>query len=252
MVSAPACDAARLLLAAQNPAALNVTSSRNEAFPPSGEVRRCACCGQVALVVVHAWQHKYAGLYTGAQTLDLECKSCGIKVVLHPQTTIRAERIIAFLLMPAIIPGLIFYLGARKKARAWTDNPVVEGAAPRDDQPSGPPARRCDCSGAAVCVAIVRKGAPIRPIGTQYDYRCARCAKTFKVHDVPGTLFASLLALVLFAAGALVILHPPGSAVGAEESNRWFGYGMVVLGVIASLVFAARVRGRLAHPVVSI
>lgn len=218
--------------------------------PLPAEIRRCARCGHVALVVVRAWQHRMVGINTGTRTLQLRCQSCGIEVVLHSEKTIRAERILGFLLMPAIIPGIIFLASARKKARAWTDNPVVEGAAPRDEQRAGPPSRRCDCSGTAECVAIVRKGTWTRPVGTRCDYRCTRCGKGFAVHDVGGVVFASLIASVLFAAGAIVIIHPPGAAVGAEESNRCIGFGMVVLGVLASLVFALRLRGRLAHPVV--
>lgn len=200
--------------------------------------------------MVHAWAHKIAGIHTGSRTLELECRSCGAKVVLHPETTIRAERILGFLLLPAIFPAILFLGRARKKARAWTDNPVVAGAAPRADVRSVPPTRRCDCSGTAQCIAIVRKGTWSFSIGRRYDYRCTRCEKIFAVHDAGGLVFASLVAVVLFAAGTLVIVHPPGAAVGAESSNRWFGIGMVGLGAIALLVFVGRLRGRLAHPVV--
>jgi hypothetical protein len=61
--------------------------------------------------------------------------------------------------------------------------------------------------------------------------------------------FAGVLAAVLSAAAALLVLHPPGAAVGAEESNRRFGVGLAGLGAAAWAVFAARARGRLRHPV---
>jgi hypothetical protein len=199
---------------------------------------------------VHAWQHRIAGIYTQTQTLELKCQACGIEVVLRPPTEIRAQRILGLLLMPAIIPGLILWARARKKARAWTDNPVVEGVAPLVGQRPQHPDRRCECSSTAVCVTIVHEGTWSRPIGRRYEYQCARCAKRFEVHDIRGIVFASLFAILLSAVGALLILHPPGAAVGAEQSNRWFGVAMLGFGVLAWLVFAVRVRGRRAHPVV--
>jgi DNA-directed RNA polymerase subunit RPC12/RpoP len=216
-----------------------------------GGVRHCARCGRAALTVVHAWQKRFAGIDTQTQILELACQSCGTQVVLHPEATIRAERLLGYLLLPAIIPGILFLARARKKARAWSDNPLVEEAGrPAESAPTGLPQRRCACTGAADCVAIVRKGTWERPIGMRYDYRCARCGDRFKVHDVGGVVFAGLLAAALSAAGALVMLHPPGTAVGADQSNRWFGVGMAVLGAVAWLVFASRIRGRLLHPVV--
>ncbi len=131
--------------------------------------------------MVHAWQHKVAGIFTGTQTFELRCQSCGVEVVLHPEQTIRAERIVGYLMMPAIIPGILFLSSARKKARAWTDNPIVIGAPPRVEPRPGPPSRRCDCSGIAECTAIVREGTGTRPLGTRHEYRCARCGKSFGV-----------------------------------------------------------------------
>lgn len=215
---------------------------------PPEQVRRCARCANATLVLVPAWQHKFAGVLTQTWTREFECRSCGVKVVLHPLTVIRAEQLLAFLLMPAIIPGIIFFVGARKKARAWVDNPVVEGApvAPR----AGPPPRRCECASPAECVAITREGTWTVQIGTRFDHRCTQCSRAFGVHDLRGVVFPSLVAVALFAAGALVILHPPGAAVGAQESNQWFGRAMVALGVVSLLVFTRRVWARLIHPVV--
>jgi len=238
----------------------------NQTFQPADEVRRCANCGQPALSAVHVWQHKVAGVYTQTQTRELQCRACGIKVVLHPETRIRAERLLAWLMLPAIVPSLIFFASARRKARAWTDNPVVDGASgPTAIMATGPvrpgededraqpetPDRRCECSAPARCIAIVREGTWNTPIGMRYEYQCPVCAKGFSVHSVTGIVFATVLASAISAAGALLIVHPPGAAVGAEQSNRWFGVGLTVLGGFAWLVFGWRVRGRLKHPIVS-
>lgn len=214
---------------------------------PAAEVRRCARCGEAALVVEQAWQHRFAGVVTGTQTLELACRSCGANVVLHPWTKIRVEQVMAVLFMPAIIPGLFFFFSARKKARAWSENPLVTGAPSFAPRP-GPPARRCDCGVAADCVALAREGTWDWVIGRRSDFLCSQCGTRFSVHDVRGVVFMSLAAVALFAAGALVILHPPGSAVGAERSNQGFGVAMLAFGVVAMLVFARRVWLRAMHP----
>lgn len=54
--------------------------------------------------------------------------------------------------------------------------------------------------------------------------------------------------LVLSSAGALVIRFPPGSAVGAESTNRRFGVGLAVLGAVGWLMAAVRVRARIVPP----
>lgn len=214
---------------------------------PAEHVRRCARCGQATLVLTHAWQHTFAGVFTQTWTYEFDCRSCGVKVVLHPLKAIRAERLLSFLLMPAIIPGILFFVSARKKAQAWVDNPVVEGADPGAPT-AGPPPRRCTCSAPAPCVAIAREGTWSVLLGRRADHRCAQCTRVFSVHDVRGVVFPSVVAAALFATGALVVLHPPGAAVGAERSNQWFGVALVALGVVASLVFVQRLRARLNHP----
>lgn len=194
-----------------------------------------------------AWQHRFAGVVTGTQTLELACRSCGAKVVLHPWTKIRVEQVMAVVFMPAIIPGLIFFFSARTKARAWSENPLVDGAPAFAPKP-GPPARRCHCGAAADCAAVAREGTWDWVIGRRSDHLCAQCGRRFSVHDVHGVVFMSLLALALFAVGALVVLHPPGSAVGAERSNQGFGVATLVFGASATLVFARRVWLRARHP----
>jgi len=169
-------------------------------------------------------------------------------VLLHSPLAIRIERAFAMLLMPAVIPGLIFLASAREKARAWADNPLVEGAPVPAPSTSGPPPRRCECSAPATCRRIAHQGTWTVRLGTRHDYECAGCGSRFSVHDAWGIVVAGLFALVLLGLGTLAILVPPGKAVGAERSNQWFGLGLAVLGVCALGWFGWRLQQRLVHP----
>lgn len=210
--------------------------------------RRCAACGHDTLEVVHAWQHRRAGIDTHTETLELECSRCRAKVVLHPWTTILAEKILAFLLMPAVIPGVYFLVRARRQARAWSDNPVVGDTGVLARPRPAPPTRLCTCGRAADCVAIVRQGTWSLSLGRRHDYRCPHCQRRFVVHDAASVVVMGSIAAVLGGVGALVVLHPPGTAVGAAASNQLFGVGLIVLGLVAAWVLVARVRGRRLHP----
>jgi len=214
---------------------------------PPDEVRRCARCHQAALVVDRAWQHRRIGIVTGTQTLELSCRSCGASVVLHPWLRIRVEQVMAVLLAPAIIGGLFFFFSARQKARAWTENPVVTGA-PSFEPPPDPPPRRCDCGALADCVALVREGTWDVMIGSRTDYLCAQCGRRFSAHDARSIISMSVIALALLVLGALVVLHPPGAAVGATRSNQRFGFVMLALSLVAATVLARRLWLRGRHP----
>jgi hypothetical protein len=112
-------------------------------------------------------------------------------------------------------------------------------------------ARRCRCGAPAPRVRVVQERLKsIIPIGIVYEHSCAACGLTFNVHSVTAVLFASFAAAFLTAAGALVTLHPPGSAVGAADTNRWFGVGLLVIGLLTWIVPVARIVGRARHRVV--
>lgn len=185
---------------------------------------------------------------SGERTFELACASCGATVVLHPPRRIAIERVLALIMLPAIIPGLIFLSRARTKARAWTDNPVVEGATPIQPANAGLPSRQCSCLGIADGVAIVMQGRWDFVLGTRHEYRCRVCSRQFAVHDRSSIVSAALISAGLVAAGWFVIVHPPGAAVGAERSNQWFGVASVAIGVLTVLLFLRRAWSRVAHP----
>lgn len=150
-----------------------------------------------------------------------------------------------WLLLPAIFPSVYFFLSARRKERAWTDHPVIDGA---QHTPAAPQGRRCVCSRIAPCTRIIQRRIQGIPVGTRHQYRCSGCTRAFTVHDNGSIVFTFVTAIVLSAAGALVIAFPPGSAVGAEQSNQWFGVGLAVLGVIGWVMAGLAIRGRIVHP----
>ncbi len=212
------------------------------------EVRRCARCGAGALVCVQAWQHRVGGLQTGSWTLDYACQRCGAKVTLLPQRQILVERLFAYLMLPAIFPSLFFFASARRKARAWSDNPVVVGASATPLNPEKP-ARTCSvCRGPARCTEVGRRQTRWISLGTRCLYTCTTCGSSFTVHDDRAIAFAFVAAAVLSAAGTLVVLVPPGAKVGAEASNRWLGVSALVVAVAAWTAFARRIGSRRAHP----
>lgn len=134
-------------------------------------------------------------------------------------------------------------------ARGW---PVVDAPRPLVAfGRSAPAARACRCGAPAPAVRRV----PLRlraliPMGHVHEHACDACKATFNVHDLASVLTSALAASILTAAGATVIAFPPGSAVGATASNRWFGVGLLGIGLLAFAVPATRLAGRLRHPLV--
>ena len=88
------------------------------------------------------------------------------------------------------------------------------------------------------------------PAGKRHEHACGACGHSFNVHSLTAMMFASFAALILTGAGALVTLNPPGTAVGAAESNQWFGVGLLAFGMLAWILVAARALGRLRYPLV--
>lgn len=209
---------------------------------PETEARRCARCGQPELVCTNDWRLRVAGVDTPGRVLDFRCRSCGAEVTLVPRKEIAIDRLFAWLFLPAIFPSVIFFARARRKERAYADNPIVPG---RYAGPPEPPRRLCTCGRAARCVASRTN---VRRTGTRRAYRCEGCGRAFVVHDARGILQLGLGACVLAAAGVLVMLAPPGGAVGAQASNRWFGVMLAAAGLVGWVVTGAWVRGRVVHP----
>lgn len=67
------------------------------------------------------------------------------------------------------------------------------------------------------------------------------------MHSTGSLAFSIFAAGVLSGAGWLVVTNPPGSAVGAQDSNRWFGWVLCGFGAAAWAIFVARAWARHRH-----
>lgn len=116
--------------------------------------------------------------------------------------------------------------------------------------PQGP-ARRCRC-GVAAPMVFLRQETLRRfiSIGQVYEHACTACGHKFGVHSITGMLFMICCATVVVGLGILMMLVPPGKAVGAGATNRNFGIGILVIGACGVAMAIARIVGRLRHPVV--
>ena len=211
------------------------------------EVRRCGRCGEPSLICVRNFQLRVLGIPTEGWTLEFECRACAAQVTLYPPRQIGVERVFAWLMLPAIFPSLYFFASARDKERAWRDNPVVDGAAAPAPRPEE--ARVCaECHAAAHRTEIGRRQFRSISLGNRYRYVCSRCAAVFTIHDPLAIAFALVAASLLSIVGVLLVTIPPGSAVGAEASNRWFGVGVLTGAAAFWTAFGLRIRARRKHP----
>ena len=150
----------------------------------------------------------------------------------------------------SVLTGLIALLVSIARPllaeRRW---PIVDAPRPSLTKPaSGLASRRCECGSAARNVRIVQvRLRGMIPIGEIHEYSCPACKRTFNLHNGWSVAFSMGSAAFLTAVGALVTAFPPGSAVGAESSNRWFGVGLLAIGVLTWIVPTVRIAGRLRH-----
>lgn len=93
------------------------------------------------------------------------------------------------------------------------------------------------------------RSAGIRP-GSRQLYTCTSCKRTFEISDNAATAFMFVAAALLSAVAWLVIVHPPGAAVGAESENRWFGVGIGVFALAGWALGIQMIRARVIHPAI--
>ena len=113
-----------------------------------------------------------------------------------------------------------------------------------------PPDRSCACGETARCVGQSIERAKGIPVGTKYEYRCDGCKQHFATHSAGGIAFVAFGALFLSSIAWLLVAHPPGSAVGAEENNRWAGWVLCGFAAIMWAMLGARLLALQRHPVI--
>jgi len=126
--------------------------------------------------------------------------------------------------------------------------PVPPGASPPPEVPPLAPTRACRCGGRAPCVLVDVERARGLAVGKRFEHVCSRCTRRFSVHSVGSVIFAFFAAAYLGSCGSLVVVNPPGSAVGAADQNRWFGVAILVFASVALALVVLRCAARLRHP----
>ncbi|MBX7113051.1 MAG: hypothetical protein K1X64_01860 [Myxococcaceae bacterium] len=192
------------------------------AFAP--EVRRCAKCGEEAVLLSMEWRHTVWGTPTNQTTRDFRCHACGAQFTLVPRS-----HAIIFMVMGVIMGCAIFPLGFSLwgwlALRRDKMNPVVPGAPPpRLRYRDGPPLRLCTCGQNAVTTKITRERINGLPAGTEYIYQCGSCQQQFTV--------VSFWRHCAMAFSALVLLAIAAAFFTWATSPGW-RYGGSVLSVIA-------------------
>jgi len=207
---------------------------------PDHEVRRCAACGEPAVICDRTITHYVNGQRTGAVTRECRCQACGVKITLYDPRAIRSVKIVALLFVFTVIPPIVIWLEARSRKRTWIANPLVP-AAPRPKRRYPPIgiARRC-----VRCATVVRGQAHTTrpPTGTTYRFRCTQCRARFATESIFSHVVRAVIAVGMAVAGWQAVHHPDGSR------DRYLGalfLGLAALVVVTSLRrMVAAVRNR--------
>ena len=211
---------------------------------PEDEVRRCANCGKPTLICVSAWQHSTWGVRSNIVTRDCQCQACGVKATLHPGSRIFALWVVAVLLLPSVIPALIFALVALRRSRAWSKNPLVPGAPrPPIRFRAGPADRRCECGRVATLAKVTRHRTNWIPTGTEQIFKCGTCGEEFVIESVGGLLVTSLGASLLGAIAVWVL-----TSVESSMSRWGWGLGLTLVTVVLLGQLVSRVAAFSRHP----
>lgn len=195
------------------------------------------------MVLVNEWHHSMNGANTNEVTRDYRCQQCGAWQEQGPRSRLIAWWIVGVLLLPTCI-GLPFLVLAYRLQTFDKRVPVMPGVpAPRVRFPGGPPKRTCSCQGVAVARNITRHTHNGVPTGTDYEYECTSCKRTFTTENVLGTATSLFGALVLLGIGVafLVSASSPGWKWGG-------GLGLGGLGLFLGVQTGGRVVNRFKYP----
>jgi DNA-directed RNA polymerase subunit RPC12/RpoP len=224
--------------------ALAVGRVLDSAAAARAEVRRCASCGNPALICVNAWQHSVNGISSNMITRDCQCQACGATVTLHPRWKIIPLWIVAGLLLPSLIGSIVPGIMAFRRGRAWRKNPIVPDAPmPRIRYRSGPGPRRCDCGDTLVLKNVTKNSHNGISTGIEYEYSCGKCGKNVTLESALGIIMSIFGSLLLGGVAAVVFYN--------VQSVWWRWGGSIVLALLGVFLFwqaVTRTVGRWRYP----
>lgn len=108
--------------------------------------------------------------------------------------------------------------------------------------------RQCSCGRPARCVEIEISRARGLAVGQIHKYACSSCARPFYIYNARLIAFNVFGALLLGGFGALIWLHPPGAAVGAAETNRYYAVPLLLGSVVYFCLIGVQLSRRVVHP----
>lgn len=215
-------------------------------MPPADEVRRCAKCAEPAVVLVFEWKHTYNGISSGTSTRDYRCQSCGARFSIHPKVSSWTFIVIGLVLAWGVLP-LGFTIFGWWRLRRDSINPVVPGAPrPLMRFKDGPPQRRCGtCQHPVALTRVTRRASRGMPTGTEYEYACQPCKKTFVIESLWGHCVS------IMGAGLLAAITG-GLLIAATHPGWRYGGGAVALALTVFWVIqtAQRIANHFSHPVI--
>ena len=213
---------------------------------------------------------------SGGAIEEFRCQSCGAGFVLRPRSYI-IHFVFAFGLLSMVmcsvvglvitalagsvgelwggliftamlvVPALLWLRFAVGRRRAWTLHPVVAGVG-LPPMRYGPVlnrnerARRCGgCGGMAHLQKATRNRTNGIPTGTEYEYSCTGCKRSFTLESVGGTAFAFFGGLVLGGVGLLFVWTKSNDG-GALACGGFFFFFWLAAWLMSGWRVARRLR----------
>jgi len=180
----------------------------------------------------------FIGAFFGALLLMI-----GVAMVVEGRW-VNLNELMGGLVMTTIGGGLSAW-ALREFAGPWRHAVVPDVAVPTIQYRNTEPLRMCTCGEMAVCTKVVENTQNGLPTGTEMDYQCTSCSKTFVIENVLGMVLSGGVGLG-FLLGGLAVL-----AAGVDDWQGAACVGFVVLlGLLSTAAAAMRLYDRYHHPVV--
>ena len=200
----------------------------------------CQACGATfrPRTRIQQWATVFIGLMIGGFVLLL-----AFMAVVEPIT----DGLVGYLFaLPwLLVGGPLTYWALREFAGPWRHPVRPHAEVPEVRYRNTEPLRMCTCGEIAMCVKIVENTHNGLPTGTDMDYRCTVCDKTFHIEDVLG------MSLSGGVGGAFLVLGLGMLSAGFDDWQDAACVGAILLlGAVVSAAPVFRLYDRYLHPVV--